>query len=115
MPALRPNRVPAGAALCDSLLFGGGQRTVLAPTAGGLRRRGEPDEALPSRWVVLAAAVIAECAGCGIGYSFGIYSPLLKSQFNISQTQLATVNTASMVRFRGQFSAISRDFPCAIR
>lgn len=95
---VRPNRVPPGAAMCDMLLFGEARRTVLAPTAGGRPRRQEAEAAAPhSRWVVLAAAVIAECAGCGIGYSFGIYSPLLKSQFHISQTQLAYINTASMI------------------
>ena len=100
MVAPRRNAVPSGAAMCDWLLFGGGERIVLPPAAAAGPRRhdaGGALEPLPSRWVVLAAAVIAECAGCGIGYSFGIYSPLLKSQFHISQTQLATVNTASMV------------------
>jgi hypothetical protein len=100
MVAPRRNAVPSGAAMCDWLLFGGGERIVLPPAAAAGPRRhdaGGVPEPLPSRWVVLAAAVIAECAGCGIGYSFGIYSPLLKSQFHISQTQLATVNTASMV------------------
>ena len=96
---MAPNSVPPGAALCDWLLFGGGERTVLP----GERRSnklggGEPDaEVIPSRWVVLSAAVIAECAGCGIGYSFGLYSPLLKSHFGLTQTQLATINTTSMI------------------
>ena len=95
-----PNAVAPGAALCDWLLFGGGERTVLAPERRGTRQRDRvaPDgEVIPSRWVVLAAAVIAECAGCGIGYSFGLYSPLLKSHFGLTQTQLATINTTSMI------------------
>ena len=96
------NAVPYGAALCDWLLFGGGERTVLAPSAlqqqrASTNRKTFAEAAPPSRWVVLSAAVIAECAGCGIGYSFGLYSPLLKSHFGLTQTQLATINTTSMI------------------
>ena len=68
-----------------------------SPSGDGTPPSSQAQRRLDSRWTVLAAAMIAECAGCGIGYAFGIYSPLLKSQFGLTQTQLNTTNVASMI------------------
>ena len=78
-----------------------GPYTVLVPppnsSQSGDGTPASSQRRLDSRWTVLAAAMIAECAGCGIGYAFGIYSPLLKSQFGLTQTQLNTTNAVSMI------------------
>jgi hypothetical protein len=98
--------VPAGAAVgvVGGLLLLSWAAAVLtcalgarANGRGTLQRRAAAAAAPASRWVVLAAATVAECTGCGIGYSFGVYSPTLKANFGLEQTQVDAISGVSMV------------------
>eukprot|EP01050_Picozoa_sp_SAG11_P010661 SAG11_NODE_1081_length_5956_cov_14.482506_9_plen_176_part_00 len=40
------------------------------------------------RWLCLSAALLATFAGTGVGYAWGVFSPMLKSSLHLSQSQL---------------------------
>lgn len=57
-----------------------------------------------SKWVTFAAsAFIQSCAG--LSYSFSVYSPVLKQQLDLTQTQLSAVG--SFVNLGGYFAILA--------